>query len=573
MYNLNAIFNLSDTSSIISVIFMIMGGVGIFLYGLNLMSSSLKTLAGGKLKTFISKATDNMFLGFLMGLLITVSIQSSAATIIIVVGLISAGLLKLKNAIPIMMGAHVGTTITAYIIGLNIGVVAFPLIFVSSLVILLVSARKWNLSGRIILGLGFLFLGLEFMSVSFGSFASAEWFTKLMNVFSSNWFLGFIAGIILTILIQSSSAFIGIVQELYIAEGSTMAMSTAITLVIGSNIGTTITALLASIGSNKESKQAAIANILIQFTGSLIFLPLLVPTSSLFTLIENAVFGKRNMFTLAFYHTFYNLVNSGICFALIPVFVKIVEKIIPYEKEEIDVSALRLNKELLITPPLALESAKNSIIDMSYVVKEMYKKAVNYFTTGKVEFFDEVNVMEEKVDLYEHLTHDYLMQLNEKHLNRSDSYKQTEYIDIIRDLERIGDHATNFVEFFKRYFNEGIVMPDNMKEDLLKFFDVVDRQVDDVYTAFKDQDKAIANAIRDREELVNEMEREYRLNVHSYLKTGEVNYLDIFFIDIVTNLERVSDHSNNIAEMIIDPHMMSTMITGTHTDTVDNKKN
>ena len=150
MFNLEAIFNLSDTSSILSVVFMIMGGVGIFLYGLNLMSSSLKTLAGGRLKTFISKATDNMFLGFLMGLLITVSIQSSAATIIIVVGLISAGLLKLRNAIPIMMGAHVGTTITAYIIGLNIGVVAFPLIFVASLIILLVSARKWNLSGRII---------------------------------------------------------------------------------------------------------------------------------------------------------------------------------------------------------------------------------------------------------------------------------------------------------------------------------------------------------------------------------------------------------------------------------------
>lgn len=567
-----SIFEMSD-NSVISIVFMILGGLGAFLYGLNLMSASLKTIAGNRFRAFIAKATDNIWAGFLSGLLITLAIQSSSATTVIVIGLISAGLLDLKHALPIMIGAHIGTTITAYIIGANIGSVAFPLIFIGSMIILLIAQRKWKLTGRIIIGTGFLFLGLEMMSVSFSSVAGTDWFKNTMEVFSSNWILGFISGIFLTCIIQSSSAFIGIVQDLYVATGSTMALKVAITLVIGSNIGTTITALIASIGSNRVAKQAAIGNVIAAMVGSIIFLPLLVPMTAMFGAIQNALFnGSKSMFTIAFYHTFHNIINSGLCMLILPLIIKLTKKILPDKIDKNQISAERLNKELLVTPSLALDSARNSIKDMNNLVLQQYLASVQYFQENTSHLYDDVSEMEEKVDLYEHLIHDYLMQLTETHLSTSDSFRQSEYIDIIRDMERVGDHAMNFAEFFQTYYERGVKMPDNMHDALNKFFDIITLQIQDSLVAFDKSDKNLAKVIIKREMTVDQMEKEYRLNVHSYLKAGEVNQLDILYIDIVSNLERISDHTTNIAQMIIDPHMMSTMITGAHEEVVDKSK-
>lgn len=548
---------------------MILGGLGTFLYGLNLMSSSLKTLAGDRLRAFINKATDNIFKGFLTGLLITLAIQSSSATTVIVIGLISAGLLDLKHALPIMIGAHVGTTITAYIIGLNIGSIAFPLIFVGSMIILIIAQRKWKLSGRIIIGTGFLFLGLEMMSVSFGSFADSSWFQNVMASFSDNWFLGFLSGIVLTCVVQSSSAFIGIVQELYVASGSTMELKVALTLVVGSNIGTTITALIASLGGNKVSKQAAVGNIIVGLIGSLFILPLLNPVTSMFTALQNALFHSKNMFTIAMFHTLYNVINSAICLAVLPLIVKLVEKIIPTKDMIVKVSAENLNKELLNSPSLALSSCNTSINDMNFLVLDMYDASVKYFNEDGAKYHEEISDIEEKVDLYEHLLHDYLMQLSQVHLSKNDSFTETKYIDIIRDMERIGDHAMNFADFFENYYEKSSRMPENMHDDLNLFFKIVRNQISDTCEAFKNNDKKIASNILSREDKIDVMEKEYRLNVHSYLIQGEVTQLDILYVDIISNLERISDHCTNIAQMIIDPHMMSTMITGSKEETKD----
>ena len=298
MNNFYSLLEIGDAKTF-TIISVILGGLGIFLYGLNLMSSSLNSLAGSRLKEIVTKATDNIFKGFLIGFLITLIIQSSSATTVIVVGLISAGLLDLKHALPIMIGAHIGTTALAYIISLDVvSVVCLPLIFVGAFVVMLINSRKWKLSGRIITGIGFLFFGLELMSISFGSFAETDWFNNIMTTLGDNLFLSFLTGMILTAIIQSSGAFIGIVQELYISTNA-MTIASAIALIIGSNIGTTITAFLASLGGNKAAKKAAIANTFVILIGAILFLPLTVPVSKLFLLIEEAVFVTRNKFILA----------------------------------------------------------------------------------------------------------------------------------------------------------------------------------------------------------------------------------------------------------------------------------
>ena len=561
MNSLLSIIDLKETT-VIAVLFMIIGGLGIFLYGLTLMSSSLKSLAGSKLKTIIGKATDHPLKGLLVGILVTIAIQSSSATTVIVVGLITAGLIDLKKALPIMIGAHIGTTVLAFIISIGVEDIAFPLIFLGAIIVLMVERRKWNLTGRILLGFGFIFLGMMLMSVSFSSFSETTWFSNIMDVFSKNWILGYFSGMFLTALIQSSGAFIGIVQGLYVTE-ATMSTIVALTLVIGSNVGTSITAVLASLGGNRSAKQAAIANSFIAFTGSLFFLALIYPVNLLFNWFQNVAFsGERSMLIIALFHLFYNIVIAAIMLPLSQLIAKLIEKIIPNKGETYEVSAERLNNELLDTPSLAIESARSSMLDMNNLVLEMYRKAEQYFNVNDESLFKEVNEIEEKVDLYEHLIHDYLMKLNEKHLSKKDAQIQTEYLDVIRDFERIGDHATNFVEFTKRYYESGVLFPQAMKQDLNFFFGIVDNQISDTVKAFENQDTILADNIKEREQKINEMEKDYRLNVHSYFVAGEVTDLDILFVDIISNLERVSDHTTNIAEMILNPHMMSTMITG-----------
>ncbi|MBP5342377.1 Na/Pi cotransporter family protein [bacterium] len=561
MNNFLSLIEIGDTKTF-TIISVILGGLGIFLYGLNLMSSSLNSLAGSKLKEIVTKATDNIFKGFLIGFIITIIVQSSSATTVIVVGLISAGLLDLKHALPIMIGAHIGTTALAYIISLNvISTICLPLIFVGAFIIMLINGRKWKLSGRIITGIGFLFFGLELMSISFGSFAETDWFNNIMTTLGDNLFLSFLTGMVLTAIIQSSGAFIGIVQELYITTSS-MTLASAIALVIGSNIGTTITAFLASLGANKTAKKAAIANTFVILIGVIIFLPLTVPVSKLFILIENSVFVSRNKFTLAFFHTFFNVIGSAVALLLLRYIILLINKLIKEEERKV-LLAEKLNKELLKSPSLALEAARHAIIEMNSIIIKMYDTSIHYFNENNEKYFEEINNEEENVDLCEHLIHDYIMQISEIHLNRKDAFLQTQYIDAIRDFERIADHAVNFSEYLKRYYEEKNMMSDEMHEALLKFFNICRSQVQDSIIAFEHNDIILADKVIKREETVNKMEKEYRLNVHSYLKVGEVSQLDILYIDLVSNLERISDHTTNICQMIIDPHMMSTLVTGT----------
>lgn len=553
--NFLSIFSLSN-DSLTTIIFFALGGLGLFLFGLTIMSDSLKSLAGSKLKMLIKKTTNTTFKAILVGILITFVIQSSSATTVIVVGLISAGLMTLSQGIGVMLGANIGTTITAFIIGLNVSDYALPIIFIGSFLCVFINLQKWNLSGSVILGFGLLFLGLEFMGTGLKGLVNYPFFTKMITILSENWFLGILTGTFLTALIQSSSAFIGILQKLF-ATG-VIPLAAAIPVLFGSNIGTTITALIASLSGSREAKQAAIGNLIFKIIGTIIFTILLIPVTKLFTLLQDKVFGESNMLTLAFVHLLFNVVTTFILYFFVNKLIIVIKKIIPDETKGGNeyISARFLNEDLLeASPVLALESARLSIIDMSKVAVKMITCASNYLNENNEDYYNTCIDLEEQMDVYNHLIHDYLMQLHSEHLNTKESINQAIYIDTIRDLERIGDHSVNLVEFFQDRYKMGVVTDGETLENLNYYFSKILDQVNSSAIAFEKSDKKIAFKIINVEEEVDTLERKYRkAQLNSINRLEILN--DIHYVDILSNLERVSDHCCNIAENVIDPYYM-----------------
>lgn len=553
--NTLSIFSLTE-NNLFSIILFAIGGLGLFLFGINLMSESLKKLAGGKIKILIQKTTSNTFKAILVGIAITVAIQSSSATTVIVVGLISAGLMTLTAGIGVMLGANIGTTITAFIIGIGVADYALPIIFIGAFLVVFINKRRWVLTGKTILGFGLLFLGLEFMGTGLKELATFPFFINIIATLSSHWILGLFTGISLTAIMQSSSAFIGILQKLF-ATGS-IPLVVAIPILLGSNIGTTVTALIASLSGNREAKQAAVGNLIFKTIGTALFLIFLKPATSLFQLLEIKVFGPNNMLTLAIVHLVFNVTTTFILYFFIKYIIKIIRKIIPDTPvgDADYISAKFLNDDLLEkSPVLALESSRLSIIDMSKVAIRMIDCAAAYLNENNDNHFQKCVKLEDQMDVYNHLIHDYLMQLHTENFNDEESVNQAIYIDTIRDFERIGDHSINLVEFFQDRYNVGIITDETTLKNLNYFFEQINHQVNYAAKAFENRDKKTASKIIKLEEEIDTLERIYRKAQLNAIDSSNI-LSDIHYVDILSNLERISDHCCNIAENIIDPYYM-----------------
>lgn len=553
--NTLSIFSLTE-NNLFSIILFAIGGLGLFLFGINLMSESLKKLAGGKIKILIQKTTSNTFKAILVGIAITVAIQSSSATTVIVVGLISAGLMTLTAGIGVMLGANIGTTITAFIIGIGVADYALPIIFIGAFLVVFINKRRWVLTGKTILGFGLLFLGLEFMGTGLKELATFPFFINIIATLSSHWILGLFTGISLTAIMQSSSAFIGILQKLF-ATGS-IPLVVAIPILLGSNIGTTVTALIASLSGNREAKQAAVGNLIFKTIGTALFLIFLKPATSLFQLLEIKVFGPNNMLTLAIVHLVFNVTTTFILYFFIKYIIKIIRKIIPDTPvgDADYISAKFLNDDLLEkSPVLALESSRLSIIDMSKVAIRMIDCASAYLNENNDNHFQKCVKLEDQMDVYNHLIHDYLMQLHTENFNDEESVNQAIYIDTIRDFERIGDHSINLVEFFQDRYNVGIITDETTLKNLNYFFEQINHQVNYAAKAFENRDKKTASKIIKLEEEIDTLERIYRKAQLNAIDSSNI-LSDIHYVDILSNLERISDHCCNIAENIIDPYYM-----------------
>ena len=533
-------------------IFFILGGLGIFLYGIDVMGDSLKLLAGNKLKVSIEKSTNTPLKGIFVGIIVTGLLQTSSGTTALTVGLVRAGLMTLPQAVGIILGANIGTTITSFLIGLQIKNYALPIIGAGSLLIFFMKQKKAKRVGGALLGFGMIFYGLDLMGTALKVFVEFASFEQAILRVSQVPILGVIVGALLTALVQSSTATIGILQELYTT--GKVPLIGAIAIVLGSNIGTTITAILAAIGGSVAAKRTATAHVLFNVIGSLLFLAIIYPYSLFIEWMQTMFLdGQPAAMTISFAHIFFNVFNTFVMYWFIKYLVLASKKIIPGEDvmDGINVSTLQDN---LIgeSPALALESAKQVIIAMAEIVKTMYNEAVSYSFQQDKKLLEEGRQYEEIVDTIDQKVHDYLVKVSLTDLDKNLAHLQAVYVDAIRDLERIADHCQNLFDFFEHRYENKFVMSEEAYHDLEHVYEIVKETLELTIEAFKNSDKVRAEQVLEYEDMIDTLVRKYRKrHVVRINECISPECDDELFVDILSNVERIGDHCTNIVLNIL----------------------
>ncbi len=531
-----------------TTVFAIVGGLGIFLFGISMMSESLKKLAGSKLKMILEKSTNTPLKGIFVGIIITGLIQSSSATSAIVVGLVRAGLMTLPQAVGVIFGANIGTTITSVLIGLKIGEYALPIMFVGSMLIFFIKKRKIQELGKAILGFGMLFYGLETMGGALKQLVVLPAFSNMLLEVAEHPILGVLVGIGSTIVVQSSSATIGILQQLYSTGG--VPLIGAIAIVLGDNIGTTITSVMASIGGTSAAKRTAAIHVMFNAIGTIIFFILLRPYSQLIAWMSEGIFGAdylTDKLTVSIAHVTFNVLTVLVLYWFVRQLVWLVSKIVP-SRNEIEVDDVVLEEHLIKdSPDLALENAKKAIINMGNVARGMFEYTYNYSFGSDPKNFEMGVQCEELLDGMDDKIHNYLVKIGAGDLEDRQIQQLAKDIDTITDLERIGDHLDNILEFFQERHDNKMELHEEARKDLLDLYEFLRRTLKDSLQAYIAKDKQLARDVNVREDILDKMVRQYRKKHINRIQDRACSETEAgFYVDILSNLERIGDHCNNM---------------------------
>jgi phosphate:Na+ symporter len=534
----------------------VFGGLALFLFGINMMSDSLKLAAGNKLKLIIEKTTNTPLKGIFVGVLLTILIQSSSGTTALMIGLLRAGLMTLPQSVGIIMGANIGTTVTAFIIGLPIADWGLYIVFFGFL-LYFIGKRRTKHIGGVLLGLGLLFVGLNFMGDGLKPIAETEMATDMFKTFANNWFLGTIFGTLFTALVQSSSAAIGVLEKLYHlnAQGvQSISLAGAIPLLLGANIGTTITAMLASIGGNIESKRAAVVHTTFNLIMAVVFLIILIPYTNVVASFESRFLEQYSMLTIAFAHLFQNASMTILLYFFINKMIWFSKKVVK-DKVNTQIPEQMFDDKLIEeSPELALEFAKKAISYMGNLVKDYFAIAKEYSFKDNPKLIEESNQFEMMIDTYDIKLHDYLIKISRAGLDLDGSKKLSRDLDTIKDFERIGDHLMNIMEFFDMRYKEGLALSEEGTADLHEMYDALTIMIDDTLNAFLNQDVELAHKVVVEEDKIDEIEEKARYKYIERLKQGQITFvMAANYPDILANLERIGDHLMNIAGSVIEP--------------------
>ncbi|MCR5295061.1 MAG: Na/Pi cotransporter family protein [Lachnospiraceae bacterium] len=535
------------------------GGLSLFLFGMTLMGQALERRAGSKLKMLLGRMTSNRFAGLLTGLGVTAIIQSSSATTVMVVGFVNSGLMTLKQAINVIMGANIGTTVTAWILslaGISSKNVFIRLLKPSSFtpvlaligIIFYMTAKnnKRRDTGVILLGFATLMFGMETMSDAVSGLREVPAFRQLFVAFS-NPILGVLAGAVLTAVIQSSSASVGILQSL--ASTGAVSYGAAIPIIMGQNIGTCVTALISSVGTGKNARRAALVHLSFNVIGTAVWLTVFCLVRAL---LAPALLGESaSLMGIAVAHSVFNILCTILMLPLSGFLEKLVCRMIPDTK--VPDKAKELDERLLGSPSLALAQCKMVLDKMAVLSVGSLKSSMNCIFNYEEEAAEEIRRAEEETDHLEDIISTYLLQLTAGHLSREESVRTTEYMKLVGDYERIADHAVNILESAEEIGEKNIEFTEEAAGEYRKICNAVNEILDLSYKAFSEKNYGAARKTEPLEQVIDTMKETLRTRHILRLQKGECTVAAGFvWSDLLTNLERTADHCSNISGCVLD---------------------
>ncbi|MBS5433202.1 MAG: Na/Pi cotransporter family protein [Firmicutes bacterium] len=535
------------------------GGLCLFLFGMNIMGQALERRAGDSLKSILGKMTTRTAIGLLTGLGVTAVIQSSSATTVMVVGFVNSGLMTLRQAINVIMGANIGTTVTAWI--LSLGGIDGSNFFVRMLkpssftpilaligiinIMFAKSGRKKD-TGTILLGFATLMFGMETMSGAVKGLADVPAFQSLFVMFK-NPILGVLAGALLTAVIQSSSASVGILQAL--AVTGQVSYGAAIPIIMGQNIGTCITAILSSIGANKNAKRAALVHLSFNVIGTIVWLAVYILINAF--LCPAILDAAANSFGIAVAHSAFNILCTILLLPMAGMLEKLVTKLVP-DSAKLEMSS-ELDERLLATPPIALERCRMLAVEMASCASGALGSSLSSLREFSPALAKSIRADENQTDHYEDILSSYLVQLSTLQISEKDSREAAGLLKMIGDFERIGDHAVNLLESAEELRDKGLAFSKQAEAELSVMYGAVSESLALAVAAFAGNDVDVAAKVEPLEQVVDNLKELLRMRHILRLQKGECSINTGFVLaDVLTNLERVSDHCSNIAACVID---------------------
>ena len=540
-------------------IISLVGGLAIFLFGMNIMGEGLERTSGGKLKTILENLTSNPFKGLLLGLGVTAVIQSSSATTVMVVGFVNSGIMKLSQSIGIIMGANVGTTVTAWLLSLSsIGdagslflkffkpsTFAPILALIGIVMYMFIKKQKSHNFGEILLGFAVLMSGMETMSASVEFLADMPEFQNILLLFS-NPLLGILTGAVLTAIIQSSSASVGILQALSVTGGVTYA--NAVPIILGQNIGTCITAIISAIGANKNARRVSVVHLCFNIIGAILFLLIFYLLHAIikFPFMNDSV-SAVNIATI---HSIFNIFATVVLFPFSKLLEKLAYIAIP-EKGE-DKKPQLLDERLIDTPSVAIAHAKNVANQMADKVSGVLKSSMSLLDNYDEELAKKVVETEEEIDMYEDKLGTYLVKLSRESLSVEDGHETSNLLHAIGDFERMSDHAVNIYEVSQEIFEKKIEFSKDAKKELKVITEAVNEILDMTVKAFREEDIELAKCVEPLEQIIDSLKKKMKSQHVMRLQSAECTIETGFiFSDLITNYERVADHCSNVAVCLI----------------------
>lgn len=533
----------------ISLISGLLGGLGLFIYGMMQMGDGLQKAAGDRMRRILEALTARTWMGVIVGAVVTAVIQSSSATTVMLVSFVNAGLMTLKQAVGVIMGANIGTTMTAQLIAFDLSDLALPAVGLGFIITFFSRKKIHKYLGQVILGFGLLFLGMTVMTDTMRPLRDNPAFVQWIANFGKYPFLGVLAGLAMTMIIQSSSATIGLLMAA--ASQGLVGFDAAIPVLFGDNIGTCITAVLASIGASLSARRTALAHVLFNVFGTILFLTLLplfktfvhmvTPSGDIERLIANA-------------HTSFNVLNTLVWLPMAGLLARVATVVYPGQEIVVEQGPKYLDKRMLSTPSVALQLAVKELVRMAGIAREMVKDAGQALLAGKPSAVSKsINAREEVVDNLQAEIILYLSTLMAQGvLTQPQSTRLAGMLHVVNDIERIGDHAVNISEFAIDRVEQGLEFSDEAKSELGDLFRRVDEVISDAVQALEKNDPALAQDVWEKEKYIDELEDVLRTSHLRRLNQGRCSPASgVIYVEVVDNLERMADHAVNLADAVV----------------------